>query len=116
MKKENLNAAIIGKDGRTSAIERCLAQSPRLGKPPRIFTQWKGAEARRNILREAREKKFDFVIIGPEEPLAQGIVDELQELGVPCVGPTKSLARLESSKAFTRELLARHGVAGNPEY
>src|SRR5207245_5357267 len=56
-------------------------------------------------------------VVGPEEPLALGIVDRLaSELGIPSIGPTASLARLESSKAFTRELLSHYGIPGNPEY
>jgi phosphoribosylamine--glycine ligase len=58
----------------------------------------------------------DLVIIGPEEPLAAGVVDMLTAKGIPCVGPTKELAKLESSKAFTRALLANHDIPGNPEY
>jgi phosphoribosylamine--glycine ligase len=116
MRETNLNAGLIGKDGRTSAIERCLLESPRINGPVLKFTEWKSERARNQILARAREENPDFVIVGPEEPLADGIVDSLQELGIPCVGPTRSLARLESSKAFTRELLKKHNIPGNPEY
>jgi phosphoribosylamine--glycine ligase len=116
MRKTNLKVALIGKDGRTSAIERCLLESPRIAPPVLRFTRWKDDAARREILEEASEEKVDFVIVGPEDPLADGIVDDFAELGIPCVGPTKSLARLESSKAFTRELVAKHHIPGNPEY
>jgi len=116
MRKNHLKVAVIGKDGRTSAIERCLLESPRVVPPVLKFTSWKGKAARQEILQEASDEKVDFVIVGPEEPLADGIVDNLAELGIPCVGPTKTLARLESSKAFTRELVAKHKIAGNPEY
>ena len=64
----------------------------------------------------ARKVKPDFVVIGPEEPLAAGVVDMLRGLGIPCVGPTQSLARLEWSKSFTRELLAKYNISVNPEY
>jgi phosphoribosylamine--glycine ligase len=70
-----------------------------------------------DVLAAARQHQPDFVFVGPEAPLAAGVVDALQtELGIPCVGPTKSLARLESSKSFTRELLARHDIPGNPAF
>src|SRR5437660_624417 len=50
------------------------------------------------VREQARIIKPDFAVIGPEEPLAAGVVDMLtKQLGIPCVGPTKSLARLESS-------------------
>jgi phosphoribosylamine--glycine ligase len=116
MRKNHLKVALIGNDGRTSAIERCLLESPRITPPLLKFTRWKGDVARQEILQEAGDEKVDFVIVGPEEPLADGIVDRFAELGIPCVGPTKTLARLESSKAFTRELVAKHGIPGNPKY
>jgi phosphoribosylamine--glycine ligase len=53
-------------------------------------------------------------VLGPEAPLAAGVADALWSAGVAVVGPTKSLARVESSKAFTRELLAKYGIGGNP--
>jgi phosphoribosylamine--glycine ligase len=69
------------------------------------------------VLEAARTYRPDFVVVGPEAPLAGGVVDALQmDLGIPCVGPTRSLARVESSKAFTRDLLVRHGIPGNPEH
>jgi len=116
MRRYNLKVAVIGKDGRTSAIERCLLASPRITSPLIRFTRWRGDAVRQEILRCAEEQNADFVIVGPEEPLADGIVDALAELGIPCVGPTKSLARLESSKAFTRDLVSKCGIPGNPEY
>ena len=120
MTKNNLKPAIIGKDGRTSAIERCLRESVRVERPPVNLSDWKGEtpdKAKEAVLRRAREEKPDFVVIGPEEPLKEGIVDALQgELGIPCIGPTQSLARLESSKAFTRDLLSEYKIPGNVEY
>ena len=58
----------------------------------------------------------DFVLIGPEEPLAAGVVDELRKFGIPSVGPTQKLAQLETSKSFTRELLTKYDIPGNPKY
>jgi phosphoribosylamine--glycine ligase len=55
-----------------------------------------------------------LAIIGPEAPLAAGVADALWSAGVPTVGPTQSLARIESSKSFTRELLKKYNIAGNP--
>ncbi len=62
----------------------------------------------------AREYHATMAVIGPEAPLAVGVADALWSAGVPVVGPTKSLARIESSKSFARELLAQHGIPGNP--
>jgi len=59
---------------------------------------------------------LDIAFIGPEAPLAAGITDRLNELGVPVVGPSRATARLEWSKAFTRTFLEDHGIEGNPEF
>lgn len=59
------------------------------------------------VLDVCRRERIDLVIVGPEAPLAAGVVDELRAAGVAAFGPTKELARLESSKAFARELAAR---------
>lgn len=53
---------------------------------------------------------YDFVIIGPEQPLAMGLVDALQDLGVKVFGPTEAAAQLESSKSFTKEFCKRHNI------
>jgi len=58
----------------------------------------------------------DFAVIGPENPLADGIVDFLLEKGVKSIGPTKSAARMESSKSFTRDLLTKYNIPGQPKY
>jgi phosphoribosylamine---glycine ligase len=58
--------------------------------------------------------KATLAIIGPEAPLAAGVADVLWAGGIPVVGPKKDLARIESSKSFTRGLLARHKIPGNP--
>jgi phosphoribosylamine--glycine ligase len=53
-------------------------------------------------------------VIGPEAPLAAGVADSLWAAGISVVGPTQSLARIESSKGFARDLLAKYEIAGNP--
>src|SRR3989338_1535362 len=60
--------------------------------------------------------KPEFCIIGPEQPLAEGVVDFLADHGIPCVGPTKSLARLETSKSFTRMLMDKYKIPGLPKF
>ncbi len=116
-----LKPAIIGKDGRSSAIIKCLEKSPQVGVGGVVkLSDWKEAtpeQAIAKVLEAARRERPDFVIVGPEAPLAAGVVDWLQsELGIPCVGPVKALAQLEASKAFTRALVAEFGIPGNPEY
>jgi phosphoribosylamine--glycine ligase len=70
-------------------------------------------EAVRNFT--AREKP-DMVFLGPDDPIGAGMANVIRELGIPCIGPTKSLARLESSKSFTRELIKKYDIPGNPLY
>lgn len=57
--------------------------------------------------------KIDFGFIGPEDPLANGIVNFLEKEGIPCIGPRKETALLESSKIFTRDLLDKYDIEGN---
>jgi len=64
----------------------------------------------------AVEKSIQMAVIGPEAPLEKGIVDELAAAGIPSVGPTKSGARLETSKSFTRDLLEKYHIPGNPKF
>ena len=62
------------------------------------------------------EFKPGIAIIGPEAPLEAGIVDFLEEEGIGCVGPIKELAKLETSKSFTRLLMKKYSVPGNPRF
>ena len=62
----------------------------------------------------ALEHEVTLAVLGPEAPLAAGVADALRAVGVPVVGPTKALARIESSKGFARGLLAEYGIEGNP--
>ncbi len=64
----------------------------------------------------AKNEAVDIAIVGPEAPLAAGVADALELMKIPCFGPKQSLARLETSKAFTRDLLAKYGIPGNPEF
>jgi phosphoribosylamine---glycine ligase len=63
----------------------------------------------------ARKERAEIAVIGPEAPLAAGVADALRAADVPTVGPSKDGARLESSKLYTRELLARHGIDASPK-
>ena len=64
----------------------------------------------------AKKASVEFAIIGPEEPLKHGVVDALAKEGIPSIGPKKALAQLETSKSFTRQLLAKHHIDGNPQF
>ena len=58
----------------------------------------------------AKENKIDLVVVGPEAPLAAGIVDKLERLGIPAFGPTKEAALIESSKVFAKRLMHKYGI------
>lgn len=64
----------------------------------------------------AQRNRIELAVIGPEAPLVNGVVNALEDLAIPSVGPTQKLAALEGDKAFCRELLERHGIPGNPLY
>uniref|UniRef100_A0A8C9AZ22 Trifunctional purine biosynthetic protein adenosine-3 n=1 Tax=Phocoena sinus TaxID=42100 RepID=A0A8C9AZ22_PHOSS len=57
-----------------------------------------------------KDEKIEFVVVGPEAPLAAGIVGSLTSAGVRCFGPTAEAAQLESSKRFAKEFMDRHGI------
>src|SRR5207237_3677642 len=69
-----------------------------------------GATARDEIRAAVRTNDVDLIIIGPEAPLAAGLADLLQGAGRAVFGPTAAAARLESSKAYAKEVMRRAGV------
>ncbi len=68
------------------------------------------AESIDGLLDFAREHRPDLTVVGPDNPLALGVVDRFQAAGFPIWGPTQSAARFESSKAFSQAFMERHGV------
>ena len=68
------------------------------------------AEDLDGILGFVRDQRIGFVVVGPEAPLVAGLVDRLADAGVKAFGPSAAAARLEGSKAFAKDLCARHGI------
>ena len=62
------------------------------------------------IVRFAKENGVDFAVIAPDDPLALGAVDALHAVGIPCFGPEKAAARIESSKAFAKQLMKKYHI------
>lgn len=67
----------------------------------------------KEIVEFCKNKKIDFVVIGPEAPLCVGIVDAIEKNSIPCVGPGIEAAQLEGSKVFTRFLLEKYKIPSN---
>jgi phosphoribosylamine--glycine ligase len=63
-----------------------------------------------SLVRAAAEAKADLVVVGPEAPLVEGVVDALEEAGMRAFGPSARAAQLEGSKVFAKELMARHRI------
>ena len=115
-----MNILIIGSGGREHALAWKIRQSPRV---TRIFCAPGNAGIAAvaelvphavddivGLARFARDARIDLTVVGPELPLTLGIVDEFQRHGLRIFGPTRAAAQIEGSKAFTKELLRRHGV------
>lgn len=119
---------VVGKDARTHCAAKRLHDEGAVVSVVSDFNNPGLKRVAHKFLREntsnvdavvnfATEVRPDLVFVGPEEPLEAGLVDRIREgLGTPCVGPTKALARLESSKSFTRQLFSKHKIAGSVDY
>ncbi|MDD5469290.1 MAG: phosphoribosylamine--glycine ligase [Candidatus Peribacteraceae bacterium] len=68
------------------------------------------------VVEIAKRTKPDFAFIGPDDPIGLGLADKLEEIGIPSVAPKKALARIESSKSFTRDLMGKYGINASPKY
>jgi phosphoribosylamine---glycine ligase len=111
---------VIGSGGREHAIAWKLAQSPKVQKvfvaPGNAGTALEdGLEnvaltAIPELIAFAKKEHVHLTVVGPEAPLAAGIVDAFQEGGLKIFGPTRAAAQLESSKDFAKAFMARHGL------
>ncbi len=115
-----MKVLVIGGGGREHALCWALRRSPRVSAlvcaPGNAGIEQIAQclpvfqESVADTLRLVSETQPDLVVIGPEVPLAAGVVDALSERGIRTFGPTRAAAQLESSKAFTKHFLQRHGI------
>ncbi|MBF0163315.1 MAG: phosphoribosylamine--glycine ligase [Magnetococcales bacterium] len=116
-----MKVLLVGGGGREHALAWKIAQSPLVEQlwcapgNPGIAHHAEcvpiQAEALDELTAFAVEQAIDLAVIGPEGPLALGLSDRLRERGIPVFGPSMAAAQLEGSKAFMKDLLARHAIA-----
>lgn len=115
---------VVGSGGREHALVWKLAKSKRIQKiycapgNAGMLTQGEcvaiAATDLNGLLSFAKKNRVDLTLVGPEAPLAAGIVDLFQEHGLRIFGPTQAAARLESSKIFTKEFCVRYQIPTAP--
>src|SRR5260364_110705 len=99
------NVLVIGNGGREHALAWKLSLSPRVQCV--YVAPGNGGTALEDF---ADREAVDFTVVGPEAPLAAGIVDLFRARGLRIFGPTRACAQLESSKAFAKAFMQRHGI------
>ena len=120
MNDKNLNILVLGSGGREHTLAKVCSRSDCVGKvmvapgnggmSDEFEAHDLNIEDNSEIVRLAKEQQVDLVVVGPEVPLCNGAVDALNEAGVLAYGPDRAGARLEGSKAYTKDFLNKYGI------
>ncbi|TLZ54755.1 MAG: phosphoribosylamine--glycine ligase [Methanobacteriota archaeon] len=122
-----MNVLVVGGGGREHAIVKALRrsgadvfaamgnQNPGIRKAAKDVLVHDASDVP-TVVAWAKARGVDLAVIGPEAPLAAGIVDALDAAGIPTVGPDREAARLETDKEFTRNLMREHKIRGLVDY
>ncbi len=112
-----MNILIVGQGGREHALQIALERDPRVSA---VWLAPGNGGTRNNIgissediaglVAYARDNQIELVVVGPETPLALGLVDALEAVGIRAFGPNKKAAQLEASKAFAKDAMLEFGV------
>jgi len=117
-----MNVLVIGSGGREHALAWKLAQSPEVERvlvapgnagtagEPGVENVDVAVDDLDGLVALAREREAELTVVGPEAPLAAGVVDRFNDAGLRCFGPSADAARLESSKTFAKRFLSRHEI------
>ncbi|MBP5255297.1 MAG: phosphoribosylamine--glycine ligase [Lachnospiraceae bacterium] len=110
---------VIGSGGREHAVIRKLSENPEIetiyalpgngGMKEAVLVPVSAMENDR-IVCFALENEVDYVVVTPDDPLAAGLVDDLTDAGIPCFGPDRKAAEIESSKVFAKNLMKKYGI------
>ena len=112
-----MNILVIGSGGREHALYWKLSESPQTeqiyaipGNPGMGASAAIALDDHAAILRFAKEHEIGLVVVGPEVPLMNGLVDELEAAGIRAFGPRANAAEIEGSKSFAKDLMKKYGI------
>ena len=115
---------VVGSGGREHSLVVSIAESPLVsrvvalpgsaGMTPVAERVPGDAEDIEGVVRSAGDLGVDLVVVGPENPLAAGLVDALEKEGISAFGPSQSAARIEASKVFAKDLMKKYGIPTAP--